>query len=690
MPKISDPDLLSVNGATFTGSISTTTLTVTAVSSGFIDVGCILSGSGVSLGTKITGQLTGTDGGTGTYTVDTTQTASSTTITAAGEITLNTSAKTITFNDGASYGSIIAKDGVTLQALYSKLILLWNTSYYNKYPFPMYVIDAKSGQFQFGTDGGSYNGWKPVDDTTRQMLRDGGWDEYLANGTKDRTYVGIVSLGNVNEGAQLYYIKAANSGTAGSESAVNFTFVDEVNEGVLVYQNGGINKKGYFKAFVREAGYKYKDSTLSDTGQQDNGTGAYTVNVLLSNENDLDIKATDAYITKSFTPSAISDSGTTATFTYTGHGLSVGDVIIVSGATPTTYNRKLTVATVPDTDTFTAVYGSAPGTYTSGATVKTMYDKIGIRYLSSAYTKDVNGVYNFGIVIEAGTHSGNDGTLSGSVLTTPVGGIDTSGYFTGATLKVHTGASKGNYTVTAVTATTITVTPAFTNEGPVSFTLHPANGLGATLQQIYTKVQYLLRQNSDIDLTGNSVIGKTASLLLNFVGSRLDCGFYVPTNPNGGGSGVMVEGILDSESNSIYFYDNTNTQREYTYASAGTLNFNSFLTDSSTGYYRMYITASTVGDDDYGSATAITVEDKDGNPIAGTINAASKSFTFDYTTNSQGGRPTGVSATDLPVTVVAGNKGKAKPVVSTGTLTKSKSISITLTAEQDRAYSNPA
>ena len=64
----------------FTGSISGTTLTVTAVTQGFIGIGSILSGSGISSGTTITALVSGT-GGTGTYTVGTTQTTSSTTIT---------------------------------------------------------------------------------------------------------------------------------------------------------------------------------------------------------------------------------------------------------------------------------------------------------------------------------------------------------------------------------------------------------------------------------------------------------------------------------------------------------------------------------------------------------------------------------------------------------------------------------
>lgn len=65
----------------FTGSISTTTLTVTAVTSGTITVGSVLSGTGVTTGTTITALGTG-KGGVGTYTVGFSQTVGSTTISA--------------------------------------------------------------------------------------------------------------------------------------------------------------------------------------------------------------------------------------------------------------------------------------------------------------------------------------------------------------------------------------------------------------------------------------------------------------------------------------------------------------------------------------------------------------------------------------------------------------------------------
>lgn len=76
---------LPASAASVTASITGTTMTVTAVSSGTLSVGQTLSGSGVTAGTKITAFGTGT-GGTGTYTVSASQTVASTTITGAAAV----------------------------------------------------------------------------------------------------------------------------------------------------------------------------------------------------------------------------------------------------------------------------------------------------------------------------------------------------------------------------------------------------------------------------------------------------------------------------------------------------------------------------------------------------------------------------------------------------------------------------
>lgn len=69
------------NAGSFTATISATTLNVTAIISGTVPVERLstatLSGAGVTVGTQITAQLTGSPGSTGTYTVSPSQTVSS-------------------------------------------------------------------------------------------------------------------------------------------------------------------------------------------------------------------------------------------------------------------------------------------------------------------------------------------------------------------------------------------------------------------------------------------------------------------------------------------------------------------------------------------------------------------------------------------------------------------------------------
>lgn len=434
------------------------------------------------------------------------------------ELTINTTAKTFTLNVA---GNLVAKDGVSFQALYSKFIQLWETTAYNKFEFGFYAIDALSGQFQIGTNGQTFNGWKPANDATRQMIRDGGWSEFSATGQLLRQYVGIVSLGEVNTGAQLYYQKTLNGVSS------NFTFADEVNEGIQVFgdvTNGSFDNRSFFKGYVREQGKKYKDSVLTDTGKT--STGANIVNLLLSNEDDLKIQVSDSTVVSS-----------------------------------------------------------------------TPYTNINVEYFATDQNRTIGGVsYPFRTII---------------------------------------------------------------------------NGANATAEQIYTKIQYLLRQGTDIDNGTGTVVGKTANLLLNFVGDTL-----ITT------TGVYIDNYNTNDVNRLVFTDKNGVTRTEPFTATGTLNFNSFLTLGGTGYYRMYFTDLS-GVADYGLAGAVTVNNASGTGIFGSISSSSIPFSFAYDSNSQGGRTPG---TDAQVTIVAGNAGSAKPVVTTYTITKSTGQGISLVAENDRAY----
>lgn len=436
------------------------------------------------------------------------------------EIVINEPARTIQLLEA---GNLVFKDGVTLQAVYSKLVDLWATSTYQDSPFPMYAIDALSGQFQIGTDGATYSGWTWADVNTRNALRDGGWSEFSNAGVLNQQFAGFVGLGAVNLGAQPYYHLAE------TDAPTNFPFTDQFNAGIKVFgdaTNGNFDKRTYAKTFCREYGKKYKSSVLADTGAT--STGANKVNFLIANEDDLKIQDAD---------------------------------------------------------------GAMSGAPYSGITVA---------YYTANQTRSIGGSnYNFKIII---------------------------------------------------------------------------NGNNATLEQIYTKIQYLLRQGTDINNggTAGSKIGKIQNDLLTFVGDTLVTA-----------TSVFIDNILAADSNRIEFFDDGGTKRINPYSSAGTITFNGPLIGAGSSY-RLFFTSPPGAGNDYGEAGAITVNNASGVPITGTISASSVEFTYDYDGNVQGGFTAG---TDRAVTLVGIRPGSAKFVVSTGTLSKSKGIALSLVAEQDRVYS---
>ncbi|HOX27362.1 MAG TPA: hypothetical protein PLL30_17595 [Candidatus Krumholzibacteria bacterium] len=446
------------------------------------------------------------------------------------EIVIDETARTIRLVEA---GNLVAKDGVTLQAVYSKLVDLWAVSSYQDSPFPMYSIDALSGQFQIGTDGRTYSGWNWYDDTTRNMLRDGGWSEYSAAGVLEQQFAGFVGLGTITPATtvQPYYHLAS------TDAPTNFPFTDQFNVGVKVFgdaTHGNFDKRTYAKTFVREYGKKFKSSILADTGAT--GTGAFKVNFLIANEDDLKI---------------------------------------------------------------TTLLGAVQAT--------------------------------------------GDAAMAGS----PYTGVTVS-YYTANQTRTIAGVSR-------------------------DFKIIISNSAGATLEQIYAKVQYLLRQNSDINTSGDAgtKTGKIQSDLLSFVGDTLVTA-----------QSVYIDDVISADSNRVEFYDDSNTKRTNLYTAAGTMSFNSVLVGAGSSY-RLMFTAPPGGGNDYGEAGAITVNDASGDPITGTISAGSIAFDYDYDGNTQGGYSGG---TERPVTLIGIRPGYGKFAVATGTLTRSKTIALSLVAEQDRVY----
>ena len=189
-------------------------------------------------------------------------------------------------------GNLVAKDGVNLQAVYSKMVSLWNTVDYNDSPMPMRAGNVKAGNYIFGQDdSGDYNGFKPKNQSTINMLRNGGFLQYDQNGNLTQVWSCWVGLGTINQGATPYYV------LDDGESPQNFPFDDQPNVPIQVYgdaSNGDFDfRNGSPKLFVREQAQLFTSSTLSDAGST---LGGDIARFLLNNRLDDNVVANDSQI----------------------------------------------------------------------------------------------------------------------------------------------------------------------------------------------------------------------------------------------------------------------------------------------------------------------------------------------------------------------------------------------------------
>ena len=544
---------------------------------------------------------------------------------ASEEMYINTSAKTlkIVAVGGISSAGQQSENGVSGKCVYSFLKEQWRNDPNTK-NLAAFPFPMVPITDEFFE---LVEGWSWANTTTEGLLRNCGWLVRNTSGNVIEHWAGLKTTGATESDDQLYY---QLFGTSGDGAAVDFNLPGAVNQGVQVIDdpNGDGN---YVDGFSRADNIKVKNREYNQN---------YSISSTLAN----------------------------------------GEATLLA---PKVFGLDAsTSADLNITDDDATVAANSP------------YTEIVARYFDQAYTKDVDSATdrNFGIVIDVGTHSGVDGSFSsaGSVLTTSEGGINTSGNpYAGGTLTIHEGTAAGIYTISGnPTATTVTITGTFpATDSNVSFTLQRGTPVVATAEEIYTKVQYLLRQNIDIDATDQAVNGKLADQLLTFVGSDLKCGALFPENPNSGGSGVMIEGFSASDTNRITFFDNTGTARNYPFVASLTINFGANLVNDASAKYWVYFTTLPGAGDDFGESGALLVDDASGADMAGNVGGGSSVVkSFAYSTNAQGGR---TPNTDAGVTIVGIGLATGQYVKTTATIAQSTTNSASLVASLERQYANP-
>lgn len=290
--------------------------------------------------------------------------------TAAGGPTvfINTANRTIRLNNGQNgtevngSGALLDEDGVTLQCLYSFLKQQWKDDPTGKtliaYPFPLVAITPEQFEFSYG--------WKMADDSSRDLLRTGGWREIAEdNSTVNRQYLGVISLGNI-DGDQnqdgggdqdtVYYGFFDSATEAPKAGPFNFSFPGEVNQAIKVYENGVVDYRGdILRLFIRQPSKTYDQTDTTDIGLVAGTQLPFNVQRFpLVEGADLNVTVLDATIT------AASNAG-----------------------------QK---------------YDSADG---NGPTIK--YSSEAISSSTLGYTKELQGgPYNFGVIIDGSNGTGGD------------------------------------------------------------------------------------------------------------------------------------------------------------------------------------------------------------------------------------------------------------------------------------------
>lgn len=312
---------------------------------------------------------------------------------ATNNLRFDTANKTIQLVAG---GSLVAKDGVTGQCLFSKIkeVIKADTTLI-KYALPIReMIHDESMEL--------INGWTFLDSTTIKMVRDCGVAYVNASDVITAMFACIVTLGNVATGAPYFTQSNASNASTGAFTHINIGTTFGVNELVQIYSDSNgdgtpdYDYRSYIKVFLREQGYTYDEASNADIGYSTLTYKKYNFPVTHSvdagvTKNDA---AVDAYTGMSITWYAAAQSaslGTNGPYNY--H--------VVIAANGHTYDevyswvqRQLRKSTDIDADGTNVKTGQVTPAlvFMDGSTLKTKLQSVGGIHISNLSAASYNNV----------------------------------------------------------------------------------------------------------------------------------------------------------------------------------------------------------------------------------------------------------------------------------------------------------
>jgi hypothetical protein len=504
----------------------------------------------------------------------------------------------------------LSVDGVTMLALHSFIKEEWKTDQLliDSGAFPMVGISFAAGQWEFGEDpSGNNSDWLLKVDTPSsvdsiRLIRNAGWNQKDNTGTITKKYFNVTTLGTFEDTADQAKYYFGNDYTV--DNTNNFAFTGPVNEPVLYFDLIG-DLTGDTPSFASTSTITRATGSFISDGFVVGGQ----VTVAGSTSND------GTYVLTAVSATTLTVTGTPLTVEAWG-----SSTIAVDNA-----NAFTSLLRIRDGDTNGKTYAQAVladggETAISSKVIKlplanatdldisiidanitnSPHSEVRLRYLTTTYNREVDSATkrDFGVVVDVGTYSQSNGAAAttsrwdSASLNLGVG--EALADYTGGTLIIHEGTNQGSHTISGTPVdnagtleVTLVGTPLTVTGSNESFTLERATPLTATKNEIYEKIQYQLRQATDIDETASTVIGLMTGGLAQFVGPDITFGLG-STNPNGGGTGVIVEGFDANDTNNMFFVDNTGTTRNFPFVAAGTLNFNTNLTGDTDPEYWLY------------------------------------------------------------------------------------------------------
>lgn len=214
------------------------------------------------------------------------------------------------------------------------------------------------------------------------------------------------------------------------------------------------------------------------------------------------------------------------------------------------------------------------------------------------------------------------------------------------------------------------------------------DGNGGTKQQIYTFLNYELRNINDIDEDADVKIGKLQSLIAQFDGTNITT--LPVTNLDGGGSGVFIDNFDNTEINDWSFTDNLGASVTFPTLAPFTINFNDVAQgDSTFKYWAYFADPNQVTDsNEWGTAGGILLQDNAPADITGLVGGSpSITKTIDYDNLNLGGHTPG-SPINVVVVGIGIEANGGKYVRATGVI-NAQGGSVSLVAGLDRQFNNP-